>query len=227
MLQAIQQGWHHYGTEVIGYTAAAAGLYSTWARTMIPLRMAAIVTNVLFISYGALKGIYPTILVNCVLLPLNFVRLRDMTQLLTNVRRASESDLNIEWLRPFLKRRAFRAGDRIWNLGDPATEAVYIYSGRVELVEMRREVGEGTLIGEMGLFDPDSRRLLSARCETAVECGVITYDEFRQLFYQNPEFGFYMMRLVTARMQENMRMLASATSSTSPRSMPLRPPREL
>ena len=78
--------------ETVGYLAAAAGLYGTYARTMIPLRMASIVANVLFISYGLLKGIYPTILVNCVLLPLNFIRLRDMRSLITRVQSAAEGD---------------------------------------------------------------------------------------------------------------------------------------
>lgn len=212
---------HPYWVEAVGYAAAAAGLYSTWAKTMIPLRTAAIVTNVLFISYGALKGIYPTILVNCILLPLNFVRLRDMQQLLRKVRVAAKGDLNVDWLQPFLRTQHVRAGERIWNLGDPATFAVYVHSGQIELVEMRRTVTTGALIGEMGLFDPEGRRLLSARCESDAVIGVITYDNFRQLYYQNPEFGFSMMQLITSRMQENMRMLADQRE----RSMPLRPPR--
>ena len=202
--------------EAVGYLAAAAGLYSTYSRTMIPLRMASIVANMLFIGYGLLKGIYPTILVNCVLLPLNFIRLRDMRSLITRVRSASEGDLNIDWLQPYLTHRQYKAGDFLWRKGDAACEAVYIFDGQVSLVELRTTVGKGTLIGEMGLFDTKNQRSASAKCLTDVEIGVITYDQFRMLYYQNPEFGFYLLRLVTGRLQENLRLARDRTPGTLP-----------
>ena len=207
--------------EAVGYLAASAGLYSTWSKTMIPLRVASIAANVLFIAYGGFKGIYPTILVNCVLLPLNFVRLRDMRQLIARVRHATEGDLNAEWLRPFVTRRRLQAGEPLWAIGDAASEAVYIFSGSVELVEIAKSVGAGALIGEMGLFDPGQKRMLSARCETDVEIGILTYDEFRLLYYQNPEFGFFLLRLVTQRLQENAQSLANPWSArTGPQAAP-------
>ena len=201
--------------EAVGYLAAAAGLYRTWARTMIPLRMASIVANVLFISYGLLKGIYPTILVNCALLPLNFVRLRDMRTLISRVQSASEGNLSIDWLQPYLKRKTYRAGEYLWHKGDAATEAAYIFEGRVALVEIEAAVSAGALIGEMGLFDANNQRTASVQCLTDVAVGVITYDQFRMLYYQNPEFGFYLLRLVTGRMQENLR-IARTTSPAGP-----------
>lgn len=190
--------------ECVGYLAAAAGLYSSYARTMIPLRAASIVANVMFIAYGVLKGIYPTILVNCVLLPLNFIRLRDMRSLISRVRTASEGDLNIDWLQPFLKRTTFKAGETLWLKGDAASNAAFIFRGRISLVEIGMIVEAGTLIGELGLFDQKNQRTATATCITEVEAGVISYDEFRMLYFQNPEFGFYLLRLVTGRMQENM-----------------------
>ena len=193
--------------EAVGYLAAAAGLYSCYARTMIPLRMASIVANVLFIGYGLLKGIYPTILVNCVLLPLNFIRLRDMRSLITRVHSAADGDLNIDWLQPYLTRKRYKAGDFLWRKGDAASEAAYILDGKVSLVELRATIGKGALIGEMGLFDTNNQRTASVQCLTDVEVGSITYDQFRILYYQNPEFGFYLLRLVTGRMQENLRTL--------------------
>ena len=202
--------------EAVGYLAAAAGLYSTYARTMIPLRMASIVANVLFIGYGLLKGIYPTILVNCVLLPLNFIRLRDMRNLITRVQSASQGDLNTDWLQPYLTRKTYKAGDYLWHKGDAASEAAYIFEGRVALVEMQTAVGQGALIGEMGLFDTKNQRTASVKCLTDVVIGVVTYDQFRMLYYQNPEFGFYLLRLVTGRMQDNLRT-ASTSSGGPPR----------
>ncbi len=201
--------------EAVGYLAAAAGLYSSYARTMIPLRMASIVANLLFIGYGLLKGIYPTILVNCVLLPLNFIRLRDMRSLITRVHAAADGDLNIDWLRPYLTRHHYKAGDFLWRKGDAATEAAYILDGKVSLVELQTTIGKGALIGEMGLFDIKNQRTASVQCLTDVEVGSITYDQFRILYYQNPEFGFYLLRLVTGRMQENQRTLGASRAGPS------------
>lgn len=202
--------------EAVGYLAAVAGLYSTWSKTMIPLRVASIAANVLFIAYGALKGIYPTMLVNCVLLPLNFVRLGEMRRLISEVRHAADSDLNADWLRPFIDRKRVRAGDTLWSMGDAASEAVYIFSGQVELVEIGRLVGDGQLIGEMGLFNPGQKRMLSARCITDGEIGTISYAQFRMLYHQNPEFGFYLMRLVTNRLQENLDQASNPRGRRTP-----------
>lgn len=218
----ITQATPDWWIETAGYSAAAAGLYSTYARTMIPLRTASIVANVLFIAYGVLKGIYPTILVNCVLLPLNFVRLRDIRRLIGRVRSSAEGDLNFDWLRSFVTRKTFRAGETLWEMGQAADFAVYVLGGQIELVEIGVTVGEGQLIGEMGLFNKSRQRMLSARCLTDVEAGIITYDEFRLLYFQNPEFGFYLLSLITARMQESFQKVASpagraAFQATAPR----------
>jgi len=32
----------------------------------------------------------------------------------------------------------------------------------------------------------------------------ITYDEVRQLYFENPKFGFYLLRLISGRMQQNL-----------------------
>jgi CRP/FNR family transcriptional regulator, cyclic AMP receptor protein len=190
--------------EVVGYGAAVAGLYSTYSRTMIPLRIASMVANILFIVFGLLRDppIYQTILVNCVLLPLNFIRLQDMRGMISRVKTASEGDVNFEWLKPYLSAKTFKAGDQLWNKGDLASEAYYIVSGEIELTEINTIVGAGVLVGEIGLVTPQQQRTLSARCVTDIEVGTISYDEFRALYFQNPEFGFYLLGLVVNRLQE-------------------------
>ena len=35
----------------------------------------------------------------------------------------------------------------------------------------------------------------------------ISYDEVRQLYFQNPEFGFYFLRLTSERMFKNMQRM--------------------
>ena len=56
----------------------AASLYAANSRTIIPLRVAAIVANALAMTYSGLHGTYPTFVLNAVLLPLNAWRLHGM-----------------------------------------------------------------------------------------------------------------------------------------------------
>jgi hypothetical protein len=193
----------HWDVELFGFAAAAAALYGTYVRTIIPLRVAAIVANAFAIIYSGAHGTYPTILLNCVLLPLNVVRLRAMWRLVHEVDTATQSDLNVEWLRPYMRPRNFPAGAFLMRLGEEASEAFYIVSGEVELVEIRKVLGHGTLIGEMGLFTPGNRRTMSVRCRTEVLTATITYEQFKELYFQNPQFGFALLRLIVARLHGN------------------------
>ena len=190
--------------EMIGYIGAAASLYGCYARTMIPLRIAAIASCTLFLAYAALKGNIPPLVINAILLPLNIQRLHSMTELIRKVDVAAQGDLNYDWIKPYLQERLFKAGEVLFTPADSATEAFYIVTGEVELVEISKTVGPDTLIGEMGLFSQSNMRTMTARCKTDVEAGVITYDEFKQLYFQNPQFGFYLTRLIMARAQDNM-----------------------
>jgi CRP/FNR family transcriptional regulator, cyclic AMP receptor protein len=192
-----------YHIELWGFAAAGASLYAFYVRTIIPLRIAAIVANALAMIYSVSKGTYPTFLLNAILLPLNFVRLRAMWGLVHEVDTAIKGDLNVEWLRPYMRPRNFQPGDFLMRKGDIATEAFYIVSGDVELVEIHKVVGPGTLLGEIGLFTPENRRTLSVRCKTEVHTATISYEQFKELYFQNPQFGFALLRLIVARLHGN------------------------
>jgi CRP-like cAMP-binding protein len=101
---------------------------------------------------------------------------------------------------PYTRPQNFKAGDILMARGDYATAAYYIISGEVELVDMNRTLGKGTLLGEIGLFTPDGRRTRTVRCKTAVQTAVIDYDRFKELYFQNPEFGFRLLQLVVQRL---------------------------
>jgi CRP/FNR family transcriptional regulator, cyclic AMP receptor protein len=202
-----------YHVELWGFAAAAAGLYAFYVRTIIPLRIAAIIANALAMVYSVSKGTYPTFLLNAILLPLNFVRLRAMWNLVHEVDTAVKGDLNVEWLRPYMRPRNYEAGDFLMRKGDVATEAFYIVSGDVELVEIHKVMGPGTLLGEIGLFTPENRRTLSVRCKTEVHTATISYEQFKELYFQNPQFGFALLRLIVARLHSNAELPREAKLS--------------
>ena len=203
---------HEYA-ELIGIAAAAASLYAAHARTMIPLRIAAIVANALAMSYSFLHGTYPTFALNAILLPINAWRLRAMLNLIRNINEATKSDMNVDWLLPYTRPVHFKAGDLIMQRGEYATAAFYITSGEVEMVEINQSYEKGTLVGEIGLFAPQGRRNMTIRCTTDVDAAQIDYDRFKELCFQNPQFGFRLLHLIVARMETNLELSQGARLS--------------
>lgn len=63
-------------------------------------------------------------------------------------------------------------------------------TGRFRLRELNMELGAGEVVGELGLLAPENRRSQTLECVESGEALPITYDQVRQLFFQNPEFGF-------------------------------------
>lgn len=202
-----------YLAESIGLAAAAASLYAAHSKTIIPLRAAAVAANVLAIIYSVLHEIYPFLVLNLLLLPLNAWRLRAMVQLIRDIDVATKSDMNVDWLLPYTRPKKFKAGDIMMQRGDYATAAFYVVAGEVEVVELDRTVGKGTLLGEIGLFTPDGRRTNTVRCKTDVETAVIDYDQFKELYFQNPQFGFRLLHLVVARLQGTPQLAAPGGAS--------------
>jgi CRP/FNR family transcriptional regulator, cyclic AMP receptor protein len=200
-----------FSAEAIGVAAAAASLYAAYSRTIIPLRVAAIIANALAMMYSFSHGTYPTFALNAVLLPLNAWRLRSMMQLIRDIDASTKGDLNADWLLPYTRPKHFKPGEIIMARGEYATAAFYIVAGEVELVERGMTLGEGTLLGEIGLFAPDGSRNMTVRCKTAVEAAVIDYDRFKELCFQNPQFGFRLLHLIVARLQERSELPQTAS----------------
>jgi CRP/FNR family transcriptional regulator, cyclic AMP receptor protein len=61
----------------IGVFAGVFVVLAFYARRPARLRVLAIASNVLFITYAALAGLWPVLALHAVLLPLNLVRLRE------------------------------------------------------------------------------------------------------------------------------------------------------
>ena len=91
-----------FWVEVLGYLGALVTLGTYCMKRMIPLRVFGICANSLFIVYGFLAPVYPQLVLHGILLPLNVFRLREMLQLIGKVKAASQGDLNMDWLKPFM-----------------------------------------------------------------------------------------------------------------------------
>jgi len=191
-----------------GYAAVASSIITCAMKTMIPLRVVSMTCNALFITYGFFGGIYPTLILNMILLPLNAVRLQQMRKLIHDVEAAaSYGETSIDWLKPFMARRRFHKGDIVFRKGDIADAMFYSVSGRYRLSEIGIELPVGQVFGDLGLLAPGNRRTQTIECLEDGEVLTASYQQVKELYFQNPQFGFYFLRLTSERLFENISRL--------------------
>ena len=176
-------------------------------RTIVPLRVIGIISNVFFIVYGALAGVVPTFLLYLLSLPINVIRLRQMLTLVKKARTSAQGDLSMDWLRPFMSPRKYKKNDTLFRKGDLAKEMFLTVSGKFLVVEIGVELPPGRMMGELGFVDPKNRRTQTVKCIEDGEVLTITYEKLLELYFQNPEFGYYFLRLTTERLMQNISRL--------------------
>jgi CRP/FNR family cyclic AMP-dependent transcriptional regulator len=191
-----------------GFAAVISSIITCAMKTMIPLRIVSMICNSLFIIYGFFGGIYPTLVLNLVLLPLNTLRLHQMRKLIQDVEAAaSMGETSIDWLKPFMSRRSFRKGDIVFRKGDTADAMFYSVTGRYQLKEMGIEIPVGQVFGDLGFLAPDNRRTQTIECTEDGEVLTATYEQVKELYFQNPQFGFFFLRLTSERLFDNIKRL--------------------
>ena len=192
-----------------GLYIVAGALYvaSHYMKTMVPLRICEIGSNVLFVVYGFLHPSYPTLALYGILIVLNSLRLYEMLELVKKVRTAAQVDLSMDWLKPFMHKRTYKKGDILFHKGDPAAEMFYIVSGNCNVVELGLQMNPGQLVGELGFLTPERQRTQTVECLEDVSMLVITYDKVSELYFQNPTFGFYFLKLSSERLLQNVNRL--------------------
>jgi len=188
--------------DAVGFGAGFLVLTTFYLKTMVPLRTVAICSNLAFISYGLITGAVPILMLHALLLPLNAVRLIQMKKLIQRIVRASRGGLTMDMLVPYMGVRHVAAGTTLFARGDPAETVFYILNGRVRVVGRNTVLKTGAILGEMGIFSTDQKRTDTVVCETDVELASITEDKIWELFYQNPEFGAYLLRIIVQRATE-------------------------
>jgi CRP/FNR family cyclic AMP-dependent transcriptional regulator len=200
----------HQATTVLGFIAGALYIASHYMKTMVPLRLTEIGANMLFIVYGAFYPSYPTLALYGILIALNSLRLYEMLELIKKVREASQSDLSIEWLKPFMHKHVFQKGQILFHKGEAAEEMYFLVSGRCRIKEIDVELQPGTLVGELGYLTPDRKRTQTIECLDEVHAMTITYDKLTELYFQNPSFGIFFLKLTSQRLLQNVARMEQA-----------------
>ena len=196
---------------------------TTTMRTMIPLRIFGILANVVLFLTAIPAHNYLVMLVQSVMCFVNSYRLHQMLQLVRDVKKSVNSDLSMDWLKPFMTERKCTAGEILFYKDEKAEDMLYIVSGRFRLIESGIELPVGAIVGELGMLSPSNVRTQSLEC---IEAGLIlsvSYSKVEELYVQNPAFGFYFLKLASARLFQNLGALEqrlaqqTATGSAAPK----------
>jgi hypothetical protein len=176
-------------------------------QTMVPLRVLNMAGCTFFAAFGALSGNVTTFLLYLLLLPINAVRLRQMLKLVKRARHATQGDMSMEWLKPFMIERRYRRGDRLFKKGDTAAEMFLTATGRFLVKEIGVEFPPGSLMGELGFLTPNNRRTGTVECIEDGQVLTITYERLLEIYFQNPQFGYYFLVLTSQRLLKDISRL--------------------
>ncbi len=199
---------HINTANILALIGAALYVATLMMRTIVPLRIVAIISILFFIAYGALAGVVTTFLLYLLSLPINIYRLRQMLDLVKKARAAANlDDLSMDWLKPFMKPHNYRQGDILFRRGELANEMLYIVAGMFLVREIGVRRGAGEMIGELGFLSENNRRTQTVECIEGGAVLAITYDKLLELYFQNPEFGYYFLHLINGRLLQNIKRL--------------------
>ena len=190
--------------EIIGFVGAALMVATLAMKAMIPLRVVGIASNIFQIVFALSVGITPMLIQHGILLPVNAYRLYEQMRLVRKIRSASNQDFSLGCLIPFMTKRQVGAGQILFHKDDPAGEMFMVASGRLRLREIAVDVLPGGVVGELGLLAPNQLRTQTLECVEDAEVMQIGYDRIKSLYFENPSFGFYLLRLTSARLFQNI-----------------------
>ena len=193
--------------DVLGYAASAAVLATFCMSTMIPLRILALASNVLFVAYGYFEHVYPVLILHAALFPVNFLRLVQFRRLINDVRNVHREDLPIDSLLPYMTKRDFAAGETLVRKGERADRLYYLSEGELELTDFRKTLQPGAIFGEIGVFARNQERTATIVCRTDCRLYELSESKATQLYFQDRSFGFAVLQLIINRLLENNRRL--------------------
>jgi len=189
--------------DLLGYAASAAVLAAFCMSTMIPLRILALVSNVLFATYGYFDHLYPVLVLHAILFPVNALRLVQFQRLVRDTRDAHRQELSIQSVLPYMTKRSYPAGYILLRKGEKADRLFYLLEGELEIAELKKVLKPGAMVGEIGVFAPNQKRTATIVCRTECKLFELTNNKAKQLYFQDRSFGFAVLQLIIGRMMEN------------------------
>jgi hypothetical protein len=192
---------------MLALAGAAFYVATLMMRTIVPLRVIGIISIAFFMAYGLVAGAVGTFLLYLLSLPVNVIRLRQMLSLVKKARTSAQGDLSMDWLRPYMTPRKYRKGEVLFRKGDVANEMFLTVTGKFLVTEIGIELPPGRIMGELGFVAPKNRRTQTIQCTENGDVLTITYETLLELYFQNPEFGYYLLSLTSERLLQNISRL--------------------
>lgn len=189
--------------EVFGYIASVLVFATFYMRTMLPLRIVAIASNVAFITYALIDGLTPILILHGALLPLNLLRLLQIRELNIQVERAATHEFSAQAILPFMRRKTLRANEVLFSENDLAEELYYVVEGELFIPEVQQGVGPGSFVGEIALFSNSGRRTASAIARTDCTVMVLGKKAVFSALLHSPQLGVHLLKVITVRMLAN------------------------
>lgn len=193
--------------DVLGYAAAAAVLATFCMKTMIPLRITALGSNVLFMAYGYVETLYPVLALHAILFAVNALRLAQSWRLVREMSDIQGEELPLRGLLPYMTRRKFIAGETLVRKGEKADRLYRLEEGELEVADIGKVLKPGAVIGEVGVFAPNQVRMATIVCRTDCTISDLTESAAKQLYLQHRAFGFAVLQLVISKLVENTERL--------------------
>ena len=79
-----------------------------------------------------------------------------------------------------------------------------ITTGKFLVKEIGVELLPGRLMGELGFVTPNNKRTQTVECIEDGAVMTITYDRLLEVYFDNPDFGYFFLRLSSDRLLQNM-----------------------
>ncbi len=201
---------------ILNIAAAALGVASVLMKGMTKLRLIAVGADALEFASALASLSWVSMARFLITLPVNWLRFYEMLRLVKRSEIAATGDLSMDWLKPFMEIRPVKAGEVLFRRGDKADQMFLVDSGKYRLMESGMAIGPGQVIGEIGLLTPGNTRTQGFMCEEAGALYEIDYEAVRELYFQNPEFGFYFLTLTSRRLLENIARLEAELERRPP-----------
>jgi CRP-like cAMP-binding protein len=189
--------------EFFGYIASGLVFVTFYMRTMLPLRLVAIGSNVAFITYALIDDLTPILILHGALLPLNVLRLLELRELAAKVERAAADSFSPQAILPFMKKQVVRANEVLFSIRDEADALYYIVEGEIFLPEIQEALGPGAFLGEFALFSSSGRRTATAIARTDSLVMVLSKKAVFTALLLHPQLGIHLLKLVTVRLLQN------------------------
>lgn len=197
--------------EAIGWAGSILTIATYAMNTMLPLRIFALASCICFGVYAALLGLWPLLVMDLILLPINLYRLRQILSIrrgLTDGSSNQNSDFSV--VKAYGRKRQIDAGNVIFEKGDTVDSLYFLETGRVQIEGYSVQLSDGEIFGEIAFFTDSATRTATVRCLEDSVVYELDKKRFMRLQFEDPTFGMAIMRTITRRLQENLPLATPA-----------------